>query len=54
MRLKPIAAQRAAENASTTSSTVRGRTGATRDAASTPSRAKGNANSVCGSFTRLT
>ena len=54
MRLKPIAAQRAAENASTTSSTMREVTGATREAASTPSSANGSAKSVCGSLTKLT
>ena len=53
-RLNPIAAQRAAENARTTSTTVRSVTGATREAASTPSSAKGSAKSVCGSLTKLT
>ncbi len=54
MRLKPMATHRAAEKATTTSATVRPVTGATRAAASTPSSAKGSANRVCGSLTKLT
>src|SRR5688500_10249080 len=44
--LNPIATHRAAEKASTAQSTVRQPTGATRDAASTPSSANGSAKSV--------
>ncbi len=53
MRLKPIAAKRAAVNATTTSATVRRVTAEVREAASTPSSANGSANTVCGSFTKL-
>src|SRR3954469_23577974 len=54
MRLNPIAAQRAAEKASTTSATARGVTRVIRDAASTPRSANGKAKRVCGSLTKLT
>src|SRR5690606_6542854 len=54
IRLNPIATQRAAENARITRTSVLQVIGATREAASTPSRANGRAKSVCGSFTKLT
>ena len=51
IRLNPIAAKRAAENATITSATVRTVSGTARDAASTPTSANGSANTVWGSFT---
>src|SRR5690606_6962444 len=53
IRLKPIAAKRAAVNATTTQRTVSAVIAATRDAASTPSSANGSAKRVCGSLTKL-
>src|SRR5262245_17052398 len=53
IRLNPIAAQRAAENATTTRATVRRVTVTAREAASTPRRANGSAHGVGGSFTKL-
>jgi len=54
MRLKPIATNRAAVNATTTSAIARHVTGARYDATITPSSANGKAKSVCGSLTKLT
>ncbi len=53
MRLKPMAAKRAAVNAISTSNTVRHATRDSNDAYTMPTRAKGRANTVCGSFTKF-
>jgi hypothetical protein len=53
IRLNAMAAQRAEENARMTNITIRAVTGVVREAATTPSSAKGRAKSVCGSLTRL-
>jgi hypothetical protein len=53
IRLKPMAAQRAAEKATTTSAMARGDTGTRSEAARTPSSANGSAKRVWGSFTKL-
>src|ERR1041385_6255521 len=53
IRLNPIATQRAAENATITSPTVRRVTGYRIEAASTPSSANGSAKRVWGSLTKL-
>src|SRR5437667_847971 len=54
MRLNPSATKRAQVNASTTSASVRHVMGRCRDATNRPSSANGNANTVCGSFTKFT
>ncbi len=54
IRLKPIAANRAAVNATVTQPTCTQRTGAIALASTTPTNANGSANSVCGSFTKFT
>ena len=53
MRLKPIAANRAAVNATTTHVSVRASGIRTQLASTTPTSANGSANTVCGSFTKL-
>ena len=54
MRLNPIAANRAAVNASTTQPSIAHVTGVRgSDAMITPTSANGSANTVCGSFTKL-
>jgi hypothetical protein len=53
MRLKPMAAKRAAVKASTTQATCAQRHGCVVDATTTPTAAKGRANTVWGNFTKL-
>src|SRR5690606_27173706 len=53
IRLNPMAANRAEVKAITTHVITRNDTGATREAASTPSSANGRANRVWGSLTKL-
>src|SRR6267143_5370723 len=53
MRLNPIATNRAAVNAKTTSATTRQVTGWRYDATTTPSNANGSAKTLCGSLTKL-
>ena len=53
MRLNPIAAKRAAVNATTTHPMSGHVTGASYDAITTPTSANGSANTVCGSLTKF-
>jgi hypothetical protein len=53
MRLKPIAAKRAPVKASTIQPIIGHVTGDRYDASTTPTSANGNANNVCGSFTKF-
>src|SRR3989441_9807210 len=53
MRLNPRATNRAAVKASTTRPSVRQVSAVWREATSTPSSAKGSANTVCGSLTKF-
>src|SRR5438874_10676897 len=54
IRLNASATNRAQVNASTTRPSTRHVSAVSRDATSTPSRANGRANTVCGSLTKLT